>query len=284
MWDPSELKLSPKTNTPSGWAYCCQPRYFHWFTMKRPLSTPVGSHSERIPQFETPDNITLAPKSHLCRCPHLRWYHPNPRPHCGDGLTSCARDDFSSYIKISTSVMPMVLWGTNWTQDVFLLKSLSACPTILVYFLLFSHQKVKVSITQSRPTLCDLMHCSLPGSSVYSGKNTGVGSHSLLQGIFLTQGLNPGLLDCRQILYCLSYQVMSNSLATLCPWDFPGMNSRVGCHFLLQGIFPILGLNMCLLYWQGDSLSLSHQGGPIYSMLSAKTYTCILNKAFSRGS
>ena len=29
----------------------------------------------------------------------------------------------------------------------------------------------------------------------------------------------------------------------LCPWDFPGKNSRVGCHFLLQGIFPIQGLN-----------------------------------------
>ena len=32
------------------------------------------------------------------------------------------------------------------------------------------------------------------------------GTHSLLQGIFLTQGLNPGLLHCRQILYCLSHQ------------------------------------------------------------------------------
>ena len=32
------------------------------------------------------------------------------------------------------------------------------------------------------------------------GKNTGVGSHSLLQGIFLIQGSNPGLLSCRQIL------------------------------------------------------------------------------------
>ena len=34
------------------------------------------------------------------------------------------------------------------------------------------------------------------------GKNTGVGCHTLLQGIFLTQGLNPCLLHCRQILYC----------------------------------------------------------------------------------
>ena len=38
------------------------------------------------------------------------------------------------------------------------------------------------------------------------GKNTGMGCHYLLQGIFLTQGSNLGLLHCRQILYCLSHQ------------------------------------------------------------------------------
>ena len=38
------------------------------------------------------------------------------------------------------------------------------------------------------------------------GQTTGVGSCSLLQGIFPTQGSNPGLLHCRQILYQLSYQ------------------------------------------------------------------------------
>ena len=37
-------------------------------------------------------------------------------------------------------------------------------------------------------------------------KNTGVGSHSFLQGIFLTERSNPGLLHCRQILYYLSHQ------------------------------------------------------------------------------
>ena len=37
-------------------------------------------------------------------------------------------------------------------------------------------------------------------------KNTGVDSHSLLQGIFPTQGSNPGLPHCRQSLYHLSYQ------------------------------------------------------------------------------
>ena len=38
------------------------------------------------------------------------------------------------------------------------------------------------------------------------GQNAGMGSLSLLQGIFPTQGLNPGLLHCRQILYHLSHQ------------------------------------------------------------------------------
>ena len=40
----------------------------------------------------------------------------------------------------------------------------------------------------------------------FPGKNTGVGYCFLLQGIFLTQGLNLGLLHCRQSLYCLSHQ------------------------------------------------------------------------------
>ena len=38
------------------------------------------------------------------------------------------------------------------------------------------------------------------------GKNTGVGCHFLLQGIFPTQGLNPGLLHCKQVLYRLTYK------------------------------------------------------------------------------
>ena len=38
------------------------------------------------------------------------------------------------------------------------------------------------------------------------GKNTGVGCHALPQGIFPTQGLNPSLWNCRQVLYHLSHQ------------------------------------------------------------------------------
>ena len=48
-------------------------------------------------------------------------------------------------------------------------------------------------------------------------KNTGVGSYSLLQGIFLTQGLNPGLPRCRQICCCLSLLYVDSFSPLTCP-------------------------------------------------------------------
>ena len=56
-------------------------------------------------------------------------------------------------------------------------------------------------VPQSCPILGDPMNCSPPCSSVHGdspGKNTEIGYHTLLQGIFLTKGSNPGLLHCRQ--------------------------------------------------------------------------------------
>ena len=71
---------------------------------------------------------------------------------------------------------------------------------------------VCVLVTQSCPTLCDPKDPS--GSSDHSaGKNTGVGCHSLLQGIFPTQGLNPGGLHCRQILCHLNHQGSPNYIS-----------------------------------------------------------------------
>ena len=66
----------------------------------------------------------------------------------------------------------------------------------------------ETEVTQSCPTLCDPMDCSLPGSSVHGIFQAIVLEwidYFLLQGIFPTQGLNPGLLRCRQTLYCLSH-------------------------------------------------------------------------------
>ena len=49
----------------------------------------------------------------------------------------------------------------------------------------------------------------------FPGKSTGVGCHFLLQEIFPTQGLNPGLLHCRQMLYCFSHQLSHTKAGSL---------------------------------------------------------------------
>ena len=80
--------------------------------------------------------------------------------------------------------------------------------SMLLFLLCFSSQNllccaVLCWAAQSCQTLCNPMDCSLPDSSVHGnspGKNTGMGCHHLLQGIFLTQGLNPGLLHCKRTL------------------------------------------------------------------------------------
>ena len=46
----------------------------------------------------------------------------------------------------------------------------------------------------------------------------------------------------------------------LCPWNFPGKNTWVGCHLLLQGIFLTKGSNPRLPHWQADSLPSHHLG------------------------
>ena len=68
---------------------------------------------------------------------------------------------------------------------------------------------LKVKVSQSCPAVCDTMDYTVhveysPWNS--SGQNTGVSSLSLLQQIFPTQELNPGLPNCRQILYQLSHE------------------------------------------------------------------------------
>ena len=77
----------------------------------------------------------------------------------------------------------------------------------------------------------------------------------------------------------LSLTVVSDSLwpheltpwaRFVCPWDFPGKITRVGCHALLQGILPTQGSNLHLLHWQVSSLPLSHLG----SRVSGNTHIC----------
>ena len=80
------------------------------------------------------------------------------------------------------------------------------------------------------------------------GQNTGMGSLSLLQGIFPTQGSNPGFPHCRWILYPLS--------------QGKPKNTGVGSLSLLQWIFPTQELNWSLLHSRRILYQLSYQGSP----------------------
>ena len=113
------------------------------------------------------------------------------------------------------------------------------------------------------PYVCMYVSCSVVSNSLWPhgahrllcpwtspGRNTGMGWHSLLQGIFPTQGLNPGLLHCRQILYCLEpperplfpYGLLQNIEYSLC--------YKVGICCLC-----ILCIVVCLCSFQIPSLS-----------------------------
>ena len=113
---------------------------------------------------------------------------------------------------------------------------------------------------QSYPILCDPVDYSPPGSSVHGdspGKNTRVSCHALLQGIFPTQGSNPGLPHCMQILYHLSHQ---ESLRIL---------EQVACSFS-RGVFPTRESNQGLLLCRQILYQLNYPGSLFPSLLIYK--------------
>ena len=84
-------------------------------------------------------------------------------------------------------------------------------PTFITFL---KWSEVKVKVAQSCRTLCDPMDHTVHGNP--PGQNTGMGSLSLLQGIFPTQGSNLGLPRCRQTLYQLSHKEFACSARD--PW------------------------------------------------------------------
>ena len=111
-------------------------------------------------------------------------------------------------------------------------------------------------VSQSCPILCDPMDCSPQSSSVHGdspGKNTGVGCHALLQGIFLTQGLNPGLPHCRWILYHLSHQGRVNN-TILCLRERVSINKALETPRMMPGTWDLLS-NCCYYPWLSGRFS-----------------------------
>ena len=117
-------------------------------------------------------------------------------------------------------------------------------------------------VTQPCQTLCHPMDCSPPGSSVQysSGKNTRVGCHAPLHRTFPTQGSNPGLLHCRQILYHLSHQ------------GRPGILEWVACPFSRESSRPSIKLESPTLHM--EFLPAELPGKPIVNVLYLKQLTC----------
>ena len=77
---------------------------------------------------------------------------------------------------------------------------------------------------------------------------------------------------------CSVAQLYLTHARLLCPWEFLGQNTGVGCHFLLQGIFLTQGSNpslLCLLHWQAGSLSLSHLGSSSFCTSPPKMWASI---------
>ena len=74
-----------------------------------------------------------------------------------------------------------------------------------------------------------------------------------------------GLLSCCSVMSSSLQPYGLQPARLLHPWDSPGKNTGVGCHFLLHGIFPAQGLNphvQCFLHWQVNLLPVSHLGSP----------------------
>ena len=91
---------------------------------------------------------------------------------------------------------------------------------------------------------------------------------TLLLGKFATLSFN-FLICCYLIAVLCPTLLRPHGLQParlLCPWDSPGKNTGVGCHFLLQGVFLTQGLTLCLLHWQVDLVSLNHQWSPFSSV------------------
>ena len=108
----------------------------------------------------------------------------------------------------------------------------------------------------SRLTLCDPIYCNPPGSSVLGdspGENNGVGCHALLQGIFPTQGSNPGIKS--------RYPALKADSLPAEPQGKP-KTTGVGSLSLCQRIFLTQESNCGLLHCRRILYQLNYQGSP----------------------
>ena len=136
-----------------------------------------------------------------------------------------------------------------------------ACPSLTISQRLPKFMCIALMMPSSHlilrlPLLCSVLSDSLPPHGLlcpwnFPGKNTEAGCHPFLQGIVPTQGLNPGLLHCRQILYSLNHQggsltiksySLSDPIVPVCEISM-NISTSLLYHPTLFQAFPISHLN-----------------------------------------
>ena len=125
-----------------------------------------------------------------------------------------------------------------WNQRTFLLLIVKNYP-------IFQRENISRSVMSDSLWLHGLWLARLLCPWNSPGKNTGVGSHFLLQGVYLIQGLNTGFLHCWKILYHLNHHVSPHSCHK--------------CHLFL------LFTNDWLVFWH--TYFLMHQSIPVVTNL-----------------
>ena len=158
---------------------------------------------------------------------------------------------------IKDMVLPVVIYGCEswtikkaeyWRIDVFKLW----CWIKLLWVTWTARRSNQPILKESDSENCSAVSNSLQPHGLYSpwnspGQNIGLGSLSLLPGIFPTQGLDPGLPQWRQIIYQLSHMGIPQ-------------NTGVSSLRLLQRIFPTHESNWDLLHCRWILYQLSYQG------------------------
>ena len=96
--------------------------------------------------------------------------------------------------------------------------------------------------------------------------------------------INNKILTTQSAYLSVSFSVVNSlqlhrlqRLRLLCPWDFPGKNTGVGCHFLLHGIFLNQGSSLYFQHWQADSFPLNQSTIPIYNLPQSPIKKILLN-------
>ena len=154
-------------------------------------------------------------------------------------------------------------WNLLWREvtlsdDYFCLSTLSTQRNSQNYGSIVSHGQGLMVTLDGQSESHSVMSDPLWPHGLYSprnspGQNTGVGSHSLFQGIFPTQGSNPGVPHCRQILYQLSHHGSPRILEWVAyPFSRessqPRNQTRISC--IAGGLFTSWATREAL--WMGD--------------------------------